>query len=285
MDTNRPETQVELSTPQQPEAGAASSEVTTEPAETVAQSYVLSELDKARQALQRTQIFTLVAVLAFGIYFGYITVTFRSSLEPANAAEIASGIVQDKVETGSQDLAQQMKDRIPALIAGLPDQAMEKIPVFRKTLEDRVEADFSSACKEHSQELGKNLDAFLDLHKTDVKDMLTAGQDKANMEKIGDALEVEMTAFLKQKSEGGASVMDKIDESLKAFKTVQAKSHRLATAKDLTPGEKKLRHAIAVVTATADKETNSLIKQFGKSPVEAVLPAAKNIETTSPTTS
>ncbi|MBI3192129.1 MAG: hypothetical protein HYZ36_05630, partial [Pedosphaera parvula] len=63
----------------------------------------------------------------------------------------------------------------------------------------------------------------------------------------------ELMGYLEEKPEGGESIKEKLDTSLDALKRIDKQMERLATAKDLTPQEKKTRRAIAIVSKKLDK--------------------------------
>ena len=146
--------------------------------EGVAESYIATELKKARAGLQRTMITSLVLLAVVGGYLGYIAYTFNKNLQPAAAAEIAAGVIDERVETHATDIAAQLQERIPALISELPDYAKTELPTYRAALENQIETDLTRHCQSMSAQLGQHMDEFLVAHKADVKDLLAAGQDK-----------------------------------------------------------------------------------------------------------
>ena len=79
---------------------------------------------------------------------------------------------------------------------------------------------------------------------------------------MGDDLEQEFMKYLSEKSgTDGESVKDKIDESLVALRDIEKKMDRLANAKDLTPHERKVRRAIAIMANTAHHELKEISVQ------------------------
>jgi hypothetical protein len=223
--------------------------------EGIAESYIAAELKKARAGLQRTMIGSIVIVLGVGIYLGVIANTFRQNLQPTAAAEIAAGVIDERIDTSANDLAGQLQERIPALIAGLPDYAKKELPNYRIALENQIEKDLTTHCQEASVQLGDHMDAFLEEHKDKIKDLLAAGQDKDAVKQLGTDLETEFMKWLQEKPAGGGeSITQKIDLSLTALRDIEKKMSHLAANKNLTPTEKKTRRAIAIVGKTVERE-------------------------------
>ena len=219
---------------------------------TTAENYVSSELVKARASLRSTQIASILAVLILGGYMLFLTTGFRSRLEPHVAAETAEGLLMQQIDDNGPELANQLKQKIPEFLEKTPDMALQQLPQYRQQLANRVEQDLDKYCTDTSEQLGKHLDGYLDDHKDQVKGLLTAGNDPAQVKQVGDGLKQTMLEYIKEKPVSGESIGDQIEKSLTSLQEVEKKVHRLATAKDLTPQEQKARHAIAVLTQGID---------------------------------
>ena len=230
----------------------------TPPADSVSEQYILDELAKSKLSLNRTRIFSIVSLLAAGTYLGFITVNLGAFLRPAQAAELARGLIAQRVEDQGPELITQARQQIPILIAQAPDYAMTQLPIYRQNLEDQFDKDLSSNLASGSDQLDKNLDDFMTTHKDEVKGALAAGADPAATKTLGDSITQEFLASLKTTKVNGESIQSKFDSSLESLTAVQKKMDRLANATDLTPQEKKTRHAIAIMTKTINRETPHL---------------------------
>lgn len=223
--------------------------------EGIAERYVLSELQKARKILRLTQIVSVLAVLALAIYMGIMTSKVTNFAQPAVAADIANGLISERVSDSASAAAEQFKQQLPVVMAQLPDQAIEQMPSFRESLEAKVEEDLRSYSTQSSEEMGKNLDHFLDSHKDQIGTVMEVGGDRKALQAMGPDLEKEMMSYLEvAPAGGGESIKTKLDKSLEMLRVVKAKTNRLASAKDLTTEELKARRAIAIISRTAHRE-------------------------------
>ena len=224
-----------------------------------AEKYIANELFAAQKALRTTQIVGIVLVAFITIYMGYMTAKVTGYAQPATAAEVAIGIIGEKVETGSSAAAESFKEQIPVIMKQLPDTVIATMPQAREALEEQVETDLRKYCKGTSDELGKHFDAFLKLHKDELKTVFEVGADKAALHKIGPSLEKELMGFISAPPEGGGdSAKAKIDKALNVLKEIKAKTTRLATAKNLTTEERKTKRAIAIISHTVNKELKNI---------------------------
>ena len=223
--------------------------------EGVAEQYVTSELAKARTTLRNTQIYGGVGLTVLALYLGFMTFRVVGWAEPHAAAEVATGIISERVNTGAADMAEQFKERIPETIAALPDAAIKQLPELREALVARIEGDLTHYCQSSSEELGKHLDAFLKDNKTQIQTVFEAGQDREALRKVGPALEKELMSYISAPTEGGGeSVKAKIDKALAMLKEMKGKTAHLATAPNLTLDELKTRRAIALISRTVNKQ-------------------------------
>lgn len=231
----------------------------------IAESYVASELVRARSTLRNTQLIGAGVLVVLIAYLGYVTVTFKQSFEPKAAAEIANGIIAGHVTAQANDLAEQFKTQVPMIIEHLPDTALEQIKPFRENFEEQFEKDLTAECDSSAKLVQDNLENYLTEHQDEMKGALTAGGDPAAVHEMGLHLE---DAFMKSLQErpagGGESVKEKIDKSLALLQQISSKVDRLANGKNLTAQEKKTRRAIAVLTTVV----NHNIEKAGVKPVK-----------------
>jgi hypothetical protein len=228
------------------------------PAGTVSEQYILDELAKSKISLNRTRIFSIIALVVTAAYMGFITVNLGQFLRPAQAAELAQGLIAQKVQEQGPDIAAQFKQQVPILIAQAPDYAMQQLPVYRQNLEDQFDKDLTTNLASGSVQLDKNLDDYMTTHKDEVKSVLVAGADPAAVKQLGDGVTQEFLGSLKTTQINGESIQSKFDSSLEALTAVQKKMDRLANNSNLTPQEKKTRHAIAIMTKTINRHMPAL---------------------------
>ena len=223
--------------------------------EAVAESYVHSQVQKARKSLRVTQILSTAMVLGTLLYLGYITSTVRDSLQPVAAAEIADGLISEKVNEQAQNLAQQTREKVPQLIAGLPDYAIKEMPGLRANLEQQIETDMRRHFASASQGMEGHVDEFLTANKSSIAEFLKTGQNPEATRHMGQALEAEFYKFLKEVPIGSdkQTAHQKLDQTLSSLQQIEKKITRLAINKNLTPVEKKLRRAIAIMSGNIDR--------------------------------
>ena len=228
------------------------------PADNIAEQYILDELAKSKISLNRTRLFSIVSLIAAVVYMGVVTANLGQFLRPAQAAELARGLIAQRVEEQGPEIAAQLKQQIPGLINQAPDYAMAQLPVYRQNLEDQFDASLKSNLASGSDQMNKNLDDFMSTHKDEVKTALASGADPAATKQLGDGITQEFLGSLKTTQVNGESIQSKFDDSLEALTSVQKKMDRLANGSNLTPQEKKTRHAIAIMTKTINRQTPKL---------------------------
>ena len=238
-----------------------------------AENYVSGELQKARTNLQRTQIGGGVLLLLLGGWLIYITSRFTSQLQPDSAAEITEGLVMQQISDKGPDLQTQLKQKIPEIIAQAPDYALKQLPDYRQSLETRIKDDLKKYCDNIAPQMGAQLDTFLDQNKDQVHQLITDANDPSKAKQIGVELR---DTFLKAMDEptGGESVRTKIDAALASLHDVEKRMTHLADGKNLTPEEKKTRHAIAVLTQAINTHAGSIRDTVAPAVQDAVAPLA-----------
>lgn len=237
-------------------ANIAANAVNDEP---VAAHYITRELSHARKSLRNTQIFGSLLVLGTLGYMSYIAYNFRESLQPQAAAEIAGSIINQRVQEQATGLADQVKQRVPGLIAGLPDYALKQMPQYRQALETRIASDLETHCKKAAVDLDTHIDGFLAENKDKIKSVLGDSQNPEAVRELGGALQHEFLKSLKQINAGGNETVGvKIDKSLQALREINTKMKRLADNRNLSPQEKKARHALAIMVGTVNRETKGV---------------------------
>lgn len=216
--------------------------------EGVAEQYIRTELKRARDGLLRTQIISALVVLGLGGYTIWATSRFRAALQPTEAATIAKGLVSDRLETGAVQFADYVKKEVPNYIRKAPDYAIERLPEFREGLEGRVNREIETYAKSSSEQLGQQVDTFLENNKESVGTLLKDGQNPETTAKMNAELKALFVRYLDEPMpNGGESMKAKLDQALEVLNKVDARMTRLATAKDLTPAETNAKRAIAVL--------------------------------------
>ena len=230
---------------------------------TAAEQFLAAEVAATRRALQRTRIAGVIIVAVVAIYMTVVTRGLVQHLEPKSAAEFATTFAAGQVTEKADALASQVRERIPALVAGLPDYLQRELPRHREALEDMIERDVRHHSQTTAQQLGKHLDDFLQAHTVQIRTVLNTTENKPeSLQALAPDLEQEILRYLADKAQGEESLKDKIDHALAELKKVEQQVDRLAKGVNLTPQEKKLRHAIAVVGRSAEDQTKELQLQI-----------------------
>jgi hypothetical protein len=228
----------------------------TPAAGTAAENFLASEVAETKRSLMITRIASAVSALFVLFYLGYITNRFQDAMRPANAAEIAGGIVAERVDTNATAIAEEVKKRVPTLIEQVPDYAIKQMPEYRQRLEDQIVGDITGYATENAPKLGEHLEDFLTAHKDEVKQLIDDSQNPAVTEAVGAQLEQEIMASLKETDAGGGETYrEKLDKSLVSLQEIHKKMDRLASGKNLTPSERKTRRAIAILAGKIDAAT------------------------------
>ncbi len=236
----------------------------------VAEQFLLTEVAATRRALQRTRVAGVIIVLVVISYMSYVTKALQHELEPQAAAGHAMAFVQEQVNTKTDALASQVKERIPALVAGLPDYIQRELPGLRGKLEDRIEQDFRAHSLATAQQLGRHLDDFLLAHTVEIRTLLNMAENKPeSLQTLAPDLEQEIIRYLSDKSDGDESLKEKIDHALAELRRVEQQVDRLAKGDNLSPQEKKTRYAIAVIARSAEQQTRQLELQIKEALLKA----------------
>ena len=240
-----------------PTTGAETIVVTrpeTSEAGVVAERYIAAEVKGAKASLLRTQIFSVLLAVLIGGYVIYLTQRFRASLEPKEAATIATGLIAQRVEDQGGQLADSLKTEVPKYIRQAPDYALEQLPQIRTQIQNRVETEVQNYAEKSSEQFGAQMDTFLEQNKEEVGELLKNGNDPAATAKIAEGLKAEFVKYLSTTQVNGETLKAKLDAALGTLDKAQARLKRLATAKDLTPQEQSAKRAIAVLLSTVDQK-------------------------------
>ncbi len=264
-----------------------STEHTSATGEQTAQQHLQSQLDQARRSFQRTRTVSVILALIVLGYMSFVTSKIRESLAPESAAELAVGIMTDQVKEKGDIISARLRTEVPRFVRQLPEYALSQLPVFRADLEAEFEQDFTSYCKETSAAFETRLDHFLDTHQKEIKEFIANAQDDKAVKILGDDLQKELIAYLKDKSDG-ESIQEKIDESLAMLNKAATQIERLAKANNLTEEEKRTRRAIAVLLKKMDwdliqKQRENLEKLENKKPKAAKPTGATSAAVPAPT--
>ncbi len=233
------------------EPGASTTASTTS-GEPVAERFIHKELGEARKSLRLTQILACVGTLGIMLYTGYIANHLNQTLQPAAAAEVATGLIKDQVDTQAPQIAMEIRTRVPKLIEQLPDYAIKQIPQYRAALESQVENDMTKYFTSSSKELGDSFDDLLSAHKDSIGQMLKDGKDPQAMKQVGDALEQELTKYVTTAAVNGETLSTKLDSTYDSLTQINKRMAKLAANQNLTTNEKKARRAIGILTRTVN---------------------------------
>ena len=227
--------------------GETNPDIRTSADEAIAEEFIGSELRSAKTSLRITQVASILGVAIIGIYMVVVTKRFESALEPQEAATIVQGMVQQRVTDFEPEFASYLKREVPAYISRVPDYALQKLPSYRAQLEDEVEASIRNYAQKTSADLGTHLDEYLVAHKDQVKDLILIGQDRTASQVLGADMKEMFLAYLDESQLDGESLRDKLGHSLLLLGKTEERMRRIKRGIDLTPSEKKARHAIAIL--------------------------------------
>lgn len=225
--------------------------------EPVAERFVHKELSDARKSLRVTQIVASVVALGTMIYTGAIASELNKTLQPTEAAKVATGLIVTQVEEQGPQIASEVRQRIPKLIEEVPDYAIKQLPQYRTALESQVENDMSKYFTSSSKELSASFDELLDANKESIAQMLKDGQDAEATKTVGDAMEKEMLDYAGTVAINGETLSTKLDGAYTSLNLVEKRMAKLAANKNLTPQEKKARRAIGILSRTIDSANPS----------------------------
>ncbi|MCG3150330.1 MAG: hypothetical protein PCFJNLEI_03813 [Verrucomicrobiae bacterium] len=213
-----------------------------------------AQLVKAQQTYRRTRGFFVGGVIFVGVYMGCLTYFLHQNLlQPKPAAALANHYAAGFVRDNGRELADRLVTEVPAAIRQLPDLAIEQMPAARRQFETRTLAMVRQQLQELAPHVATMVDDFLVSRQDQIKELLRVGQDPALVAQLGAQLEADFHQLLRTKDSRGISALDCLNDSLAAVQLVQARLHRLATAADLTPQERELRRAIAVLLAALEE--------------------------------
>ena len=230
---------------------AAAPDATPQTGEAVVAAYVTQELPKARQILKRTRITGIVLILFVGAYMGVISTIMVNFFQPKAAAEVASGMLAQHAVKDGPILATKVEWEIPHIIHEVPDYLIGELPVYRKELQQSLEAEYEAYCNSLSKDLGEQLDRLIDDHQAEIKTLLENASDRDAIRKTLPDFDRVIAESMKNDAEGQA-LRQHIDEWAAALKEVENRMDRLANGSNLTPEERKARYALALLSKVID---------------------------------
>jgi hypothetical protein len=238
--------------------------------EAVAAAYLAQELPKARQTLKRTRIIGIILILLVGAYMATISAIMVKFFEPTEAAEVASGMLVRHVASDGPVLALRIEREIPYLIQQMPDFLIKEIPDFRQKLQASLATECEGYCISLCQNLGVRMDKLIDEHKTEIRTLLENASDRDAIRKTLPDFDKVIAESMKTDADGQAA-KERIDEWAAALKDVEKRMDRLANGSDLTPEERKARHALALLSTVIKTNT----QMFDNPSVPAATPTPK----------
>jgi hypothetical protein len=245
-----------------PNESPATSPATSAQQGEAAAAYIAQELPKARKALRRSRIVGLVLIGVVGGYISIISLTLVKFFQPQEAAQIATGMLIQHIDSDGPVLALQVERQIPLLIRQLPDYVIQQLPAYRQEVEHSLTSELQSHCAGLSKELGKHLDTQLNLHVADLQTLLARPNDRTALRAVLPDLEQTVTGFLTTDADGKL-VQTHINDLAAGLKEIEKHMDRLANGSDLTPQEKKARRSLAVL-AKAIRDNTATPAPVGK---------------------
>jgi hypothetical protein len=222
--------------------------------EMAASAFLAQEVPQARKTLKRTRIVGISLICFVGAYMGTIGTIMVKFFQPQAAAQVASGMLAQHVNTAGPVLAAQLEREIPLLIRQTPDYLIKEIPAYRKELQQMLETEYQTYCNSFSKDLGDEMDKLIDSHKAELKTLLENAKDRAAIRKVLPDFDQAISDFMKIDADG-RNWKRHIDDLAVTLKEVEKRMGRLANDSDLTPEEKKARHAMAMLAKVIDENT------------------------------
>jgi hypothetical protein len=223
--------------------------------ETTATDYISQELTRSRKALKRTRAVGAILVCGIAAYIGTITYILTGYFEPVEAAQVASGMLTQRVAADGPAFAASAEAQILSLLHQTPDYLKQQLPVLRKELQAQFEHEFQTYCASLSADLGNKMDLFIEDHQAEIKSLLDNAHDRAAIRKTLPSFD-QMVADFVQNDVDGLSLKKHIDDLGLALKEVEKRMDRLANATDLTVEEQKARRALAVIAKATTQQTS-----------------------------
>ncbi len=220
-----------------------------------AAAYIAQELPKARLALKRARMVGLALLVLVGGYISIISVTLVRFFQPADAAEVASGMVMQHIATEGPALVVQVEREIPLLIRQLPDYVIRELPAYRQEVEQALMAEFQTHWSGLSRDVGKELDTQLAAHQDVLKELLQHPNDRDLIRAALPNLELTITSFLTSDADGKV-VQEHITDIAAGLKEIEKRMDRLAKGTNLTPEEQKARRSLAVLSKAIKAQTS-----------------------------
>jgi hypothetical protein len=250
---------------------AAAPKETAQTGEAFLAAYLAQELPKARVLLRRTRIVCVVLIVFIAVYIGTITTIMVNFFQPKAAAEVASGMLAQHAMKDGPILAAKVEWEIPHIIHQVPDYLIGELPVYRKELQQSLEAEYEAYCNSLSKDLGGQIDKFIDDHPAEIKTLLENANDRDTIRKILPDFDKGIADCMKNDPEGQA-LREHIDEWAAALKEVEKRMDHLANGSNLTPEEQKARYALALLSKVID--VNAKMPEDNPTPVTPA-PATK----------
>jgi hypothetical protein len=219
-------------------------------------AYVAQELPKARKALKRTRIVGLVLVGLVGTYISYISLTLVKFFQPREAAQVASGMIMQRVASDGPVLISQVEREIPLLIRQVPDYVIQQLPVQRRDVELVLEGELKGHCVALSKQVGNQLDEQIESHHSELKGLLGHPNDRTVIRAVLPDLDQTISSFLASDADGKV-VQEHITDLAAGLKEVEKHMDRLANGSNLTPEEQKARRALAVLAKAIKDKTQA----------------------------
>jgi len=234
--------------------------------EATALAYITQELPKARQALKRARITGVILICIVGAYMAAISLTMSKFFQPKEAAQVASGMLVQHIESAGPGLAMQVEREVPLFIRRVPDYIVGQLPSYRKEAEKMVETEFQTYCDSFSKDLGTQLDKLINDHKAEIKTLLESANDRAALRKAMPDLQLAIASYLKTDSDGRA-MSQHVADLATGLREAEKRMDRLANGANLTPEEQKARRSLAILAKVIQDNT--------KDPIPTAIPVLR----------
>ncbi len=222
--------------------------------EAAAVAYVTQELPKARKALKRARVLGFVLIALVGSYISIASIMLVRFFQPQEAAQVASGMLLQRINSDGPALARQVEREVPRFIRQLPDYLIQELPKYRHDLEAEFDADLRTHCRALANDLSVQMDALLAAHQTTLQFLLAHPDNREAIRTVLPDLTQTTLNFLTTEPDGKI-VQAHINDLAAGLKEIEKHMDRLANGTNLTPEEQKARRSLAVLAKAIKAKT------------------------------
>jgi len=222
--------------------------------QSTAENYIDEQLAQARKSLKNTRIGTGVVAAIVATYMIAVTTIISGYTDPDEATLQIMAIAKPQVDNYSQQALSEVESRIPQLLQGLPEQALAKIPEYRKDFQAKIVESMRTYAQKSSDDLGEQLDTYLEAHGDSIAEFIKTAEDPTAGQEFAKSITEQILEYLEHKTPDGESLREKLEISLIALQGIENHVAYLAKSDTLTKHEQNQRRVIAILVRTVEQE-------------------------------